>query len=189
MADGLGSVVNMLGPLDESGAKWRSWGKTMGGVVASGVNLVISGISKLIGFLGTVVSKATVAGSAIKGMFSSGSGPAPAASVPLSGARALGGPVKFGKPYLVGERGPELFVPGATGRIETNNTLRKLTADGAAAVAATESRNVRSGPITITNHWEINDADDPRAVASQIDSRFAELMRRLEHEQRGLLSD
>ena len=33
--------------------------------------------------------------------------------------RATGGPVAPGRGYLVGERGPELFVPAATGRIET----------------------------------------------------------------------
>ena len=32
--------------------------------------------------------------------------------------RATGGPVSPGRPYLVGERGPELFVPTASGRIE-----------------------------------------------------------------------
>lgn len=32
--------------------------------------------------------------------------------------RATGGPVGPGKAYLVGERGPELFVPTASGRIE-----------------------------------------------------------------------
>jgi hypothetical protein len=32
-------------------------------------------------------------------------------------------------------------------------------------------------------------ADDPRGVARQIDSRFGELLRQLEAEQRGLLSD
>jgi hypothetical protein len=39
----------------------------------------------------------------------------------LTGApgRATGGPVAPGRPYLVGERGPELFVPTASGRIET----------------------------------------------------------------------
>lgn len=31
--------------------------------------------------------------------------------------RAIGGPVSGGRPYLVGERGPELFVPGAGGRV------------------------------------------------------------------------
>jgi hypothetical protein len=32
--------------------------------------------------------------------------------------KAIGGPVSPGRPYLVGERGPELFVPTASGRIE-----------------------------------------------------------------------
>jgi phage-related minor tail protein len=33
--------------------------------------------------------------------------------------RATGGPVAPGRAYLVGERGPELFVPTASGRVET----------------------------------------------------------------------
>ena len=33
--------------------------------------------------------------------------------------RATGGPVSAGRPYVVGERGPELFVPQGAGRIET----------------------------------------------------------------------
>ena len=33
--------------------------------------------------------------------------------------KAIGGPVSPGRAYLVGERGPELFVPTASGRIET----------------------------------------------------------------------
>jgi phage-related minor tail protein len=32
--------------------------------------------------------------------------------------RATGGPVSSGSPYLVGERGPELFVPNGYGRVE-----------------------------------------------------------------------
>lgn len=32
--------------------------------------------------------------------------------------RATGGPVTGGRPYMVGERGPELFVPAAAGRIQ-----------------------------------------------------------------------
>lgn len=37
--------------------------------------------------------------------------------------RALGGPVMGGTPYIVGERGPELFTPNTTGRITPNNQL------------------------------------------------------------------
>jgi TP901 family phage tail tape measure protein len=38
----------------------------------------------------------------------------------FGGGKALGGPVSTGVPYLVGERGPELFVPGASGTIVPN---------------------------------------------------------------------
>ena len=38
----------------------------------------------------------------------------------FGGARANGGPVSMGKSYLVGERGPELFVPQASGYINPN---------------------------------------------------------------------
>jgi phage-related minor tail protein len=38
-------------------------------------------------------------------------------------ARAMGGPVSSGSPYLVGEAGPELFVPGRSGTIVPNNAL------------------------------------------------------------------
>ena len=37
--------------------------------------------------------------------------------------RAAGGPVSAGSPYMVGERGPELFVPGRSGAIVPNNEL------------------------------------------------------------------
>lgn len=37
--------------------------------------------------------------------------------------RQLGGPVGARQPYLVGERGPELFVPGAQGNIVPNNAM------------------------------------------------------------------
>jgi hypothetical protein len=38
-------------------------------------------------------------------------------------ARAHGGPVRAGKPYLVGERGPELFVPTMSGSVVANDAL------------------------------------------------------------------
>jgi len=39
--------------------------------------------------------------------------------------RAAGGPVTGGSPYIVGEEGPELFVPGASGNIVPNHDLGK----------------------------------------------------------------
>lgn len=41
----------------------------------------------------------------------------------LFGARANGGPVATGEPYLVGERGPELFVPSSSGNIQSNRQM------------------------------------------------------------------
>jgi hypothetical protein len=39
----------------------------------------------------------------------------------FGGGKALGGPVKGGTSYLVGERGPELFTPGISGNITPNS--------------------------------------------------------------------
>lgn len=39
-----------------------------------------------------------------------------------SPGRATGGPVSPGRPYMVGERGPELFVPTSAGRVETGTS-------------------------------------------------------------------
>jgi phage-related minor tail protein len=41
----------------------------------------------------------------------------------LAGFRANGGPVSGGSPYVVGERGPELFVPSVSGSIVPNNAV------------------------------------------------------------------
>jgi hypothetical protein len=40
---------------------------------------------------------------------------------------AAGGPVTAGRSYIVGERGPELFTPGASGSITPNHALAGAT--------------------------------------------------------------
>jgi hypothetical protein len=42
--------------------------------------------------------------------------------------RAVGGPVTGQQPYMVGERGPELFVPGTGGSVVSNGDLRSAMA-------------------------------------------------------------
>jgi hypothetical protein len=51
----------------------------------------------------------------------------------LSGlfGRATGGAVTAGRPYLIGERGPELFMPGAGGSVIPNDALSRLAAPAA----------------------------------------------------------
>ena len=41
----------------------------------------------------------------------------------IGGARALGGPVSGGVPYLVGERGPEIMVPRMAGTVIPNHGI------------------------------------------------------------------
>jgi hypothetical protein len=53
--------------------------------------------------------------------------------------RAMGGPVTAGRPYMVGERGPELFVPGRTGGIVPNNQM------GGSAVTVNQTINLTTG--------------------------------------------
>lgn len=63
--------------------------------------------------LGSLFSPAAPAGGGIAALLSSAFG----ALLGLPG-RATGGPVSPDRPYWVGERGPELFVPTAAGRVE-----------------------------------------------------------------------
>ena len=56
--------------------------------------------------------------------------------------KALGGPVQSSTPYLVGERGPELFVPNAGGNIIPNN---KMGGGGGGGVTVNQTINVTTG--------------------------------------------
>ena len=73
----------------------------------------------------------------------------------LLGGRAAGGPVMANKPYVVGEQGPELFVPNSAGSIMTNASMNK-NADGGSGMGATVNNTY------ITNNIS---AIDSRSVA------------------------
>ncbi|GJD31511.1 hypothetical protein PMNALOAF_2770 [Methylobacterium adhaesivum] len=115
-----------------------------GGLGSAIIDAIVSGVSGAAGRLVDAVKGAAQrAWEGAKGAIGlgggGGGGAAPRAAAPsgpaVAGARALGGPVRGGLPYLVGERGPEIFVPNATGRIETNGTLRKLSDAGRSPLA------------------------------------------------------
>jgi len=50
--------------------------------------------------------------------------------------KAVGGPVAGGTPYVVGEKGPELFVPGASGTIIPNDAMSRYQRQNNSAGAA-----------------------------------------------------
>ena len=59
------------------------------------------------------------------------------------GFRAMGGPVSSGSPYVVGEKGPELFVPHASGTIVPNNKMGGASGSGGGNV--TVNYNIAAG--------------------------------------------
>lgn len=83
---------------------------------------------------------------------------------PISGARAMGGPVSKGNRYLVGEKGPEIFTANRTGTIIPNGE----GGSGAPSVS-----------IEMNNSWTISGGDDGIAekVKAQLESAVREAMR------------
>jgi hypothetical protein len=57
--------------------------------------------------------------------------------------KAMGGPVSGGSPYVVGEKGPELFVPHASGTIVPNNKMGGGSGSGSGSV--TVNYNIAAG--------------------------------------------
>lgn len=76
--------------------------------------------------------------------------------------RADGGPVTGGQPYIVGERGPELFVPTGNGQIVSNEALRPSVAAASIGGGAT---NIY---LTISNNSFMGERDMAERVGDQI---------------------
>ena len=76
---------------------------------------------------------------------------------------AGGGPVRAGRSYIVGERGPELFTAGSSGNITPNHQM------GGGSTNITMNINV-SG---------VTDQSDKRALARQISDELNKELRRL----------
>ena len=72
-------------------------------------------VQRIVGSFGT----GTTAGTGILGALSTAF---PGLNT-IAGAKANGGTVSGGRPYLVGEKGPELMVPGRTGTVVPNDQL------------------------------------------------------------------
>ena len=94
-------------------------------------------------------------------------------------ARAEGGPVVAGKPYLVGERGPELFVPRASGQILPATTTSALTMAGVeqrleAILSGIEKRPPVNAPAT---YQIVNDANPIQTMAELSAARLRAIAR------------
>ncbi|WP_228376256.1 phage tail length tape measure family protein [Pasteurella multocida] len=91
-------------------------------------------------------------------------------SITLSGARAMGGPVGGGRAYLVGEKGPEIFVPGASGQITSNENLNKALGGGSNKTVV----------INQTNNFDSSNSDNldlAKSIAKQTKAVVYEVLK------------
>jgi len=72
--------------------------------------------------------------------------------------RALGGLVAAGQKYIVGEQGPELFVPSSTGQIIPHAGLRGMARAKSASGGESMAVTIR-GDVIVNNHGDSQDAD------------------------------
>jgi len=83
------------------------------------------------------------------------------------GSRAIGGPVSRGRPYLVGEKGAELFTPNESGNITTNEKLSNMSG------GTVNHINIKLDVSGVT------DRSDKRALAREISDMLNQEVRRL----------
>ncbi|MBL9066455.1 MAG: hypothetical protein JNN10_09200 [Sphingopyxis sp.] len=124
VATGIGPTMDDM--LDQADASWERFSiglidqsaRTRDEVVANFLSLA-AGVGDA---LGQLIGGKT--GRIIGGIFNLIGAAAPL----FGGARADGGPVSAGRAYLVGEKGPELMIPGMSGMVIPNHALPQLVA-------------------------------------------------------------
>jgi hypothetical protein len=99
-------------------------------------------------------------------------------------ARALGGPVTGGEMYLVGERGPEMFVPRNSGTIVPNNALGRSS--GGRSVDSTVGTYAKS--LAKAGRMTEKHAEKLLASADQIRDGIAQRVSSLKQERAGVAS-
>jgi hypothetical protein len=96
--------------------------KTAFDVLGTAIAAVITGVSKVVGFLDDMIDKVKAFIKLVKdNPLVQGIGTV--IDKVFGGFKAAGGPVTSGTSYIVGEQGPELFTPGRNGSITPNHAL------------------------------------------------------------------
>lgn len=100
-------IIDVMG---EVAGKAYDLGKNLADSVINGIGNLAERVAKKVG---GALDSVSVMGISPKDVLDFGTSP----------FRAAGGPVTGGRPYVVGEQGPELFVPGQSGAIVPNDML------------------------------------------------------------------
>lgn len=158
MAQASGAATNAFKRMEDGIVTFATTGKFSFGDFAQSViadliriqaRAALSGLfSQLGGMIMGAVGGAAGADMGTAGI--SSTSPVDMSSVQGIELRASGGPVSAGQPYIVGEVGPELFVPPASGSIVPNSALAAGAAGG--------------GDVTIVQHINIDSRSDQAVI-------------------------
>ena len=123
LSEALSNMLNRLSDqLLQIGANLAFYGNAQG-TLSQGqgiVGTILGSLASVFNPFGSLMAPGgRYEGQSVTSFISQG-GPPPLPPLP---GKALGGAVGAGRPYMVGERGPELFVPGAQGNIVPNNAM------------------------------------------------------------------
>lgn len=158
----LGWIPGIGGKLKDAKAKFHQW--------VNDVNDDIRGIDR--GFVVTGHLKVTV--DAIAGAKLSNQAKAKLLDIAFDKLE-FGGPARKGQPYLVGERGPELFVPGSNGTVVPNHdpAVKALLKNQKATTMTSVTNVARGRMIDVGGLTIITPTEDPRAVARETVNQLA----------------
>ena len=85
------------------------------------------------------------------------------------GARANGGPVMSGMPYLVGERGPEIIVPQSRGQVIPNNQLGGASSGGLTYAPVIDARGADAAAVERIERGQ-------QKIAAELDARVRSIV-------------
>lgn len=150
---------SLLGGLGGGSASGGGTGGTGGG------GGILGGI---FGFISSAIGGLFGGGGFLKGGSSTITGQG-ASSLPIFEFRASGGSVSAQRPYVVGERGMELFVPQTNGYIVPNHQLTAMKADHPAQTI--------NAPVTVVVQG-VRNPQEFAASADQVAAKLAEAVER-----------
>lgn len=159
MAQASGAATNAFKRMEDGIVTFATTGKFNFADFAQAVIADLIRIQARAAVSGIVSQIGSLIGSAVGGMAGSTdtgtAGVSSTSAVDMSSVqgvelRAAGGPVSAGQPYIVGEVGPELFVPPASGTIVPNDALGAGAAGG--------------GAVTVVQHINIDSRSDQASI-------------------------
>ena len=164
-SSGQEAIANMMKSIGENFVNMAAQ------IIAQQITMVILGtILKALGISGGGGGGFSTNAAGFGGSVDAGIAPIP--NVPdysgVFGKKANGGPVTGGAPYLVGERGPELFVPGSSGGVMSNNDLRQSMNGGGSPVLNMSFETTRFGDTEYVSRDQLEAAmSETRRQASR----------------------